>query len=526
VAPENLYERLKATSETYGRRVFLRLGDRSFTYSQSLAEVDALAAGFAARGLKAGDCVAFSLRNGPEFVLAYLALSRLGAVVVPINFMVTKGAELAYMLRDSGAVGLLTQKEFLKNFERVREDVPGVRLWLGVDEAPAGGELLADVARDGRGKVAELGPSVPKSGDVASIIYTSGTTGSPKGVELTHGNFLSNSGSLADICGGRPGDVVLTMLPLFHTMGWTGLVLGGMHVGAEVLLVSSITPPSVWLKQMALRGVTIFTAVPQIYSVLVKEAKGLRGLFLRWIVFRKVRQCNSSAAPLSDEAWNAFKRSFGISILEFYGSTETSPVITGTRPDSPRPGWVGRPLENVRVRILDEDEKDCPEGTPGEIAAQGPNVMKGYHNNPEATRQAFTRDGEWLKTGDIGFLQDGNLKICDRKKDMVIVKGLKVFPAQIEQVLAEHPAVLESAVVGLPHGDEEIMKAYVVLRPEAKAEPAELFKFLKERLDPYKRPREVEIVEKLPKNALQKTMKFELRRMELEKRRRPEPAAE
>jgi long-chain acyl-CoA synthetase len=292
-----------------------------------------------------------------------------------------------------------------------------------------------------------------------------------------------------------------------------------MLLGCEALLVSSVTPPSVWLKQMALRGVTVFVAVPQIYNVLVKEAKGLRGFFLRWIVFRKVRYCASSAAPLSDESWNAFKRAFGQPIFEYYGSTETSPVITANDGSAPRPGWVGRPFPDVKVRILDEDEIDSPDGTPGEIAVQGPNVMKGYHNNPEATRQAFTRDGEWLKTGDIGFLQDGQLKICDRKKDMVIVKGLKVFPAQIEQVLAEHPAVLESAVVGLPHGDEEIMKAFVVLRPGASAEPAELFKFMKERLDPYKRPREVEIIEKLPKNALQKTMKFELRRMELEKRR-------
>jgi long-chain acyl-CoA synthetase len=521
VEPRNLYELLKRQADVHGRRVFLRAPDRAWTYRDCLAEVDALSAGLAARGVKAGDAFGISLRNNPEFVLTSFALSRLGAAAVPLNFLVTKSAELVYMLRDAAAVGILTEKEFLPQFERARAELPGVRLWLGVDVAPAGGERLADVAASGRAAVESLGPSVPDRDDTASIIYTSGTTGNPKGVELTHGNFLSNSAGAAAITGACPSDVALAILPLFHTAGWTGLVLTGLNAGAEVVLVRSITPPSYWLKQMALRGVTGFVAVPQIYSVLVKEAKGLRGLFLRYVAFRKVRLCISSAAPLTIETWSAFKRAFGLGIVECYGSTETSPGITSSDPAAPRPGWVGAPFPGVLLKIVDEDEKEAPEGAPGEVCVQGPNVMKGYHGNPEATREAFTRDGRWLKTGDIGLLEKGQLKICDRKKDMVIVKGLKVFPAQIEQVIAEHPAVFESAVIGLPHSDgEEIMKAFVVLRPGMPADASDLFQFLKSRLDPYKRPREIEIVAALPKNALQKVLKRELRRMELEKRER------
>ena len=280
---------------------------------------------------------------------------------------------------------------------------------------------------------------------------------------------------------------------------------------------------------MARHGVTLFSAVPQIYSVLAKEACGLQRLALKWWFFRKVRFAISGAAPLSPAVQAAFESAFGVPILEGYGLTETSPVATINTLEARRRGTVGQPIEGVSVKIVQDDESPVPLGGEGEVCVRGDNVMKGYYGLPEATHDALTRDG-WLKTGDIGALDaDGYLSIRDRKKDMIIIKGLKVFSAQVEAALLEHPDVAECAIIGVPdeHGDETI-KAFFVLKPSASADKAALMQFCRGKLDPYKRPRDLEIVEALPKNALQKVLKRELRARELAKRAgdgRPSAAA-
>jgi long-chain acyl-CoA synthetase len=227
----------------------------------------------------------------------------------------------------------------------------------------------------------------------------------------------------------------------------------------------------------------------------------------------------SGAAPLPTAVAAAFKSNVGVDIIEGWGLTETSPVATIVPPDAIKTGFVGTPIDGVRLRIIDELENELPLGAEGEICVKGDNVMKGYWNLPDATRDAFTKDG-WLKTGDVGLIDpDGYLAIRDRKKDMIIVKGLKVFSAQVEAILAENPNIEESAIVGVPDesGDETI-KAFVVLKKGCLCDKSALIQFFKEKLDAYKRPRDVEIVESLPKNALQKVLKRELRERELSKR--------
>ncbi|MBI5623270.1 MAG: AMP-binding protein [Elusimicrobia bacterium] len=493
---------------------------REVSFRDFHAEVLAAAAGLAAAGVKERDCVAIVLRNGVEFVAAYLALARLGAVAVPINFMVQKADELAFMLNDCEAVGAVTQREFLSGLRKAAALVPSMKsLWVTDLQEEKG----KSIERPFSGLLSHgVSPTAGAVGEehVASILYTSGTTGQPKGVMLTHRNLVTNALSSVSEFRADPRDVCLCVLPMFHSFAWTGGVLVSMAIKAKLVIAPAIVPASPWLKAMGRHGVSIMTAVPQLYAVIAKEARGFKRLFLKFWSFRRVRIAASGAAPLSPAVAAAFENGLGIPVLEGYGLTETSPVATVNTPWAGKPGSVGRPIPGVEIRIVDDDERPLAAGQEGEICIKGDNVMKGYHNLPEETREVFTKDG-WLKTGDIGAVdEEGFLFIRDRKKDMIIVKGLKVFSAQVEAKLLEHPAVGEAAIIGIPdeHGDETI-KAFVVPAPGAAADPAELMKFCRERLDPYKRPRTVEVVAALPKNALQKVLKRELRRLELEKRR-------
>ncbi|MFH1725848.1 MAG: long-chain-fatty-acid--CoA ligase [Elusimicrobiota bacterium] len=521
-------------------------GESSLSYRELRRSVLRAAEAFRSKGIRRGDCVAIVHRNDPAFILAYLGLARLAAVAVPINFMVKKAEELRFMLDHCGAKGVVTQREFLKGLLKARESLPGLKdVWVTdlktkeeqnqetaspprSEARPRGGR--ADTGDAGTG-VASFWPFIEShepfeggaeiAGDTtASILYTSGTTGVPKGVMLTHANLTSNCDASIRAMAMSEKDVTITLLPMFHTFAWTACVLIPLRLGAKNVITASVTPPKPWLKQMGRHKVTIFAAVPQLYAVLAKQAAGLKGLILRYWFFRKVRICVSGAAPLSPATLQDFKRAFGRDIIEGYGLTETSPVATINPPGRPKAGSVGLPIQDVSIRIVDDAGRELPGGAEGEILIKGPNVMKGYYDNEEATRQAVSPDG-WLKTGDIGLIdEDGYLFIRDRKKDMIIIKGLKVFSAQIEASLLSHPDIQEAAVIGVPDasGDERI-KAFVVLREGAQAGTSELHKFCRQKFDPYKRPRDIEIMSELPKNALQKILKRVLRQKELEKRK-------
>lgn len=517
---KNLNDLLDNAAQEDGSRVAMVFGPLTFTYAGLREYVLGTAAGFQQAGVKKGDCVAIIHRNDPAFVVAYFALARLGAVAVPINFMVQKADELAYMLNDCRAVGVLTQQEFLKGVRGAKAKCPTLsKVWItdfeSLKEPAAGEEPFADVDH---GEQPRDLPVVDEQ-DTVGILYTSGTTGNPKGVMLTHRNLVTNCRSSVAVMGLKRSDVFLCILPMFHTFAWTANVLVSIAMHSKLVISASIAPAKPWLKQMAAHGVSLFSAVPQVYAVLTKEAKGLKGLVLRYWFFRKVRLAISGAAPLNPTVQDEFEQTFGLRILEGYGLTETSPVATINPPTKPKRGSVGVPIDGCQVRVVDDQETPQPSGTEGEICIKGDNVMKGYFNLPEATRDAFTKDG-WFKTGDIGIIdEDGYVAIKDRKKDMIIVKGLKVFSAQVESVLTEHPDVEEAAVIGVPDatGDEQI-KAFFVMRKGAKTDKAALMAFCRQRLDPYKRPRDVEIVEALPKNALQKVLKRQLRAQELQKK--------
>jgi long-chain acyl-CoA synthetase len=515
---KTLNDLLDLAARENGSKIAVVMQEQTMTYSQLHELTARAAAGLHAAGVRAGSCVAIIHRNDSSFIATYFALARLGAIAVPINFMVKKPEELAYMLNDCKAVGVVTQKEFLNGIREAATKTPSIKnLWITDTEGPA---TMVEKPYDDLLKSSDAPPPTGVDAeDVAGILYTSGTTGNPKGVMLTHRNLVTNCDNSAKCMGLKKSDVVLCILPMFHTFAWTANVLVAVRLGAKLVVAANIAPAKPWLTLMGRHGVSLFTAVPQVYAVLAKEASGLKGLVLKWWFFRRVRLCISGAAPLTRAVQSAFEAAFGLPILEGYGLTETSPVATINPPNDPRPGTVGTPIPGVEVKVIDDEERTLAPGQAGEVCIRGDNVMKGYFNLPEATKQSLTTDG-WFKTGDIGVIDEsGYLSIKDRKKDMIIVKGLKVFSAQVEAVLAEHPDVEEAAIIGIPDetGSEQI-KAFFVLRKGAAADKAALMQFCRQKLDAYKRPRDIEIVTSLPKNALQKVLKRSLRQQELQKK--------
>jgi long-chain acyl-CoA synthetase len=439
------------------------------------------------------------------------ALSHIGASAVPINFLL-KPEELNYICSDVHAGAIVTQSAFLETVNAVRKTVAGLkRVW--VTDLKGG---MTDGSVKPYSSLLEGAPPIAdfSCGDEQTILilYTSGTTGKSKGAMLSHRNLVSNALASIEALSLRSRDRFICILPMFHVFAWTTNVLVPLRMGCPIVLVESIRPPKPWLKLMFKYKVTCFIAVPQIYAVLADQARGFKKWILRFIFFRYARICISGAAPLLMTTLEKFEKNFGVPLLEGYGLTETSPVSNANTLTQRKRGSVGKCIPGVRVKIIDADERDLPEGQEGEICISGPNIMQGYYNQPEATKNAFTRDG-WFKTGDVGRIdEEGFLFIEDRIKDMIIVKGLKVFSIQVEEILLGHPAVAEAAVVGIPNpsGDETI-KGFVALKEGQTADKSELLRLCQEKLPPYKRPKDIEILTELPKNALQKVLKRELR---------------
>lgn len=491
--------------------------DQKITYEDIHSQCEAMAASLAGLGIKAGDRFAICLRNSPEFIVTWFALAKLGAIAVHINFMIGE-EEMTYILKDSGAKGIVTQKEFLAKARRSTQ-AAATQWTLLTDETPAAAneKSFAPLLESGRGK--SYHKFTPKDETTVAILYTSGTTGKPKGAMLSHKNLSSNAQTCIESIDLKPkNEVLLCILPMFHIFAWTAIVLIGMHLPCPVVIVESVTPPKPWLKLMSKWKVTLFPAVPPIYHVLSKEAKGIKRLVLKYLFFRSVKYAISGAAPLPVPVLEAFEKKLGVPILEGYGLTETSPCMSLNPSTKRKPGSVGTILGGMKVKILDDSGRELPLGEEGEICISGPNVFQGYYNLPEATKECMTPDG-YFKTGDIGrFDGDGYLTICDRKKDMIIIKGLKVFPAALEEVILRHENVQEAAVIGIPQEDgDELIKAYVVPKKDAAVTKAEIQELLQANLPPYKRPRDIEFRNELPKNALQKILKRELRREAIEK---------
>lgn len=492
--------------------------EKQVSYHELLMQVDRAADMFFEHGIRKGDRVAVAHRNAIDTVVANFGLYKLGAVCIPMNFMVTKPEEIEYILNNAGAKAVVTQAEFIRHYVKCLPNLPEVKYIFSTDEIPQSvfgnpkiqlfwQEIEKSTVHD------ETASACADLEDLAFILYTSGTTGQPKGAMLTHGNLASNVISCAQIFKITDDDCFLCLLPMFHSFAWTTCVVIPMYLNLKVVIVANVMPASKWLGAMGSEGVTVILAVPQIYAVLSKEAKGLKRIYLRFWPFKNVRFAVSGAAPLTQEIKDRFEEKIGVPILEGYGLTETSPVVSVNTEELQKIKSVGPAIPAVSTIVLDEDGKEVPRNKEGELCVKGPNVFRGYWGNETATRDAFTEDG-WFKTGDIVEVDDdGFIFIKDRKKDMIIIKGLKVFSAQVEAVICEHPGIEECAIIGVPDGrGGEFVKLYAVKKEGAEINDAEFRKFLKTHLDNYKRPRDFEFVDELPKNALRKVLKRELRK--------------
>jgi long-chain acyl-CoA synthetase len=473
----------------------LRMDDLVLSYAQlreAAARMSALLASF---GVEPGDRVGLMLPNVPAFPIAFYGALAAGAIVVPMNPLL-KSREVSYYLGDSGARAVVAWHAAAGEAAKGAADV--------------GAQMIAAETPDLSSLLEEVSPAPGSSDrgddDDAVILYTSGTTGRPKGAELTHAGLVGNAEisarTLFDVA---PDAVIMGCLPLFHVFGLTC----GLNVSVASASTLTLLPrfdPATALDILHRDRVTIFEGVPTMYAAMLHlpGADPAKAATLQL--------CASGGAAMPVEILRGFEEKFGCVILEGYGLSETSPVASFNHPNRVRkPGSIGTPIEGVEMRLIDDDWNTVPEGEIGEIAIRGPNVMKGYWNKPEATAEVMTADG-WFRTGDMARVDaDGYYYIVDRKKDLIIRGGYNVYPREIEEVLHEHPAVAEVAVIGIPHealGEE--VGAAVALKPGASATPDELRAFARDRVAAYKYPRHVWLVDTLPKGPTGKVLRREV----------------
>ena len=456
-------------------------------------------------GLASSDRLAILLANDVHYIFACLGAFKAGAVVVPLNSFLT-APELKFILADSAATVLVTSDQFAPVVRKFSDELPALKALVTIGREDLGNDtwLCEELIKGMSDSDPGLGV---KCSDLAVVIYTSGTTGKPKGAMLTHGNLLSNITSSGMSIRIDKRDRVLLMLPMFHSFTLTACILMPLSVGAGIILVDKLRSIPHVIGRMVLKCATILVGIPHVYDVIAQ-----RGIpwWLRMLLSLSV--CISGSAPLSEATLKRFEAKTGIPLLEGYGLSETSPVVSINPLDGPRkPGSVGKPIPGVAVKIVSGDGAELPKGRVGEIAVKGPNVMRGYLNHPRETKETI-RDG-WLLTGDIGRIDDdGYIYILDRKKDMILFHGMNVYPREIEEILFTHPSVAEAAVVGKPDPRRgEVPVAFVSLKEGARIEAPALIQYCKQFLAGYKIPHRIIVSEKLPRTATGKILKRELK---------------
>ncbi|HEX7737463.1 MAG TPA: acyl-CoA synthetase [Ktedonobacteraceae bacterium] len=489
--------------------------EQVINYRQLRADVTRCADALRRAGLQAGERVALFLGNEPAFVMAYLGTHLAGGIVVLVNTQYRQ-VELSHILNDAAVRFCVTSPDGWTTLRPL--DVPALeRVILVEDTDPAVQPQPATASAKESGTVAqsvafteflasgspEAAFAMPQSETPALIGYTSGTTGLAKGALLLHRNLLANIRAVTGAWHWISSDRLLLVLPLFHAHGLMVGMHGTLFTGGSVLLRQKFEAADVLSTLKHDRAITLFFGVPTMYVRLLAEAERAGA------PARPLRLYVSGSAPLSAQLFTNFERVFGQPILERYGMTETIMNLTNPYEGERRAGTVGGPFPGQEARVVDVQTRQfMPDGEIGEIEIRGPHVFSGYWNRPEATAEAFAADG-WFKTGDLGWRSsDGYYTITGRARELIISGGYNIYPREIEDVLALHPAVAEVAVIGQPDPEmgEKVIAA-IVLAPGQNADPAELIAFCRLRLASYKKPRSISFVDILPRNALGKVQK-------------------
>ena len=480
-----------AVAAAQPRKVCIFWGSDRITNAALAARIHAYGARLqASYGVRPGDRVGILLKNCPEFIVALYATLKSGATVVPINSFL-KAPEIQHIVDDCQLKCLITSGDFDETIAKVER----------ITVAP-----LAELER-GTPTTPPHWPAVAPT-DLAVIIYTSGTTGKSKGAMLTHANIAANVLSCIKALEETKDDRLTLLLPMFHSFMLTVCIFTPLSMGAGIVLIRSVQPFKAAMREIIRNRATILVGIPQLFQALA-DAK--IPFWLHWLL--KLRLAVSGAAPLPGETLLKFDRKFRFVLLEGYGLSEASPVVSfnpirGVQ----KAGSVGLPLPDVEVKIFDDHGHELPPGQVGEIVVRGPNVMRGYYNQPEETA-ASLREG-WLHTGDMGHKDDdGYIYIVDRRKEMLLVRGMNVYPREIEEVLHQFPNVREAAVVAkVDEKRGEVPIAFVSPVEGETLEVNEILKFCRDRLADYKIPREIRVTDGLPRTATGKIAKLELKK--------------
>ncbi|MBL7814978.1 MAG: long-chain fatty acid--CoA ligase [Saprospiraceae bacterium] len=512
----NLSTILEHQARNYATKEAIVFADKRISYAHLNAAANQIANGLKSLGIGHGDKVALTCANLPYFPIIYFGILKAGATVVPLSVLL-KRYEVNYHLQDSeakayfcfvGTPDIPMGQEGHAGFEMTDTCEHFFMITpQPTDPSPIEGTQTMGMLMSGQSPIFESYPTEPN--DTAVIIYTSGTTGRPKGAELTHANLMFNAILSADLFKLTPQSRQLLVLPLFHIFGQTVQMLAGIYRGVSTSLVPRFDAAAIFTIFQN-EKITHFAGVPTMYWGLLNYPDAHK--FDLELIKNTLEICGSGGAALPVQVLHDFEAKFNVPILEGYGMSEGSPVVTFNQPDKPRKaGSVGTPVWGVEVCIMDENRNQLGSNEKGEICYRGHNVMKGYYKRPEATAESVI-DG-WLHSGDIGYRdEDGYYFIVDRTKDMIIRGGYNVYPREVEELIMQHPAVSMVAVIGVPHDQygEEI-KACVVLKPNAELSAEDLIAWSKDRIAMYKYPRIVEFLSSLPMSASGKILKRELR---------------
>lgn len=506
----NLADLLWFTCSKHPHTIALVDGVQRWDYGSLLGRVKGLAGSLLQRGIREGDRVAIMLPNSHQFVEAYFAALAIGAVATPVNFRFA-APEIRFLLEDSKPSAFFFHSSYGQRVSEALEGLEGPRLLVAVEGEKGGlGEDFEQLVS--RGSPLE-GPLPRAEEDPCQLMYTSGTTGSPKGALIPHRAVLWNLINTMHGREDREGEKALIIGPMYHTAALNNHLTIQMALGGTAILIRSFDPMLV-LEVIQKERATTISGAPTMFHMLMEYPQAHN------YDLSSITKCTSGASILPQQTRRKLERFFPRiqGIYDVYGCTEAAPTISILRDEESRrkPGSVGRPLPFVEVKIVDEQDREVPSGEVGELVCRGPNVMLGYYRKPEATLEAMR--GGWLHTGDLARMdQDGYLYIVDRKKDLIISGGENIYPREIEEVLLEHPAIADAAVVGTPDPVwGEAVHAFLVLREGHTLTQEMVVEHCRKKLAGYKKPRRVTFVSEIPRNPSGKTLKTRLREISMQ----------